>query len=108
MSMYSIIQLRYKSMIVLIVEFLLVLLMEGIFNLIDFSKKKLINYFSIFIRDSTNCVLATVCKQFRTRDCRDIYVYLSCESQPIIESSHNVKFGCLTLNYEKLAGKIKY
>jgi protein XRP2 len=65
-----------------------------------------INYFfSIFIRDSTNCVLATVCKQFRTRDCRDIHVYLSCESQPIIESSHNIKFGCLTLNYDKLAGR---
>jgi protein XRP2 len=62
---------------------------------------------SIFIRDSTNCVLATVCKQFRTRDCRDIYVYLSCESQPIIESSHNIKFGCLSLNYDKLADQCK-
>ncbi|CAF3836229.1 unnamed protein product [Adineta steineri] len=58
---------------------------------------------SIFIRDSTNCVLATVCQQFRTRDCRDLYVYLSCVSQPIIESSHNIKFGCLTFNYQNLA-----
>jgi protein XRP2 len=66
---------------------------------------KINNYSSIFIRDSTNCVLATVCKQFRTRDCRELYVYLSCESQPIIEASHNIKFGCLTLNYDKLAGK---
>lgn len=64
-----------------------------------------VDCFSIFIRDSTNCILATVCKQFRTRDCRDTHVYLSCESQPIIESSHNVKFGCLTLNYNKLAGR---
>jgi len=62
---------------------------------------------SIFIRDSTNCVLATICKQFRTRDCRDIYVYLSCESQPIIESSHNIKFACLTLNYDKLSEQYK-
>ncbi|CAF2433399.1 unnamed protein product [Rotaria sp. Silwood2] len=61
---------------------------------------------SIFIRDSTNCILATVCQQFRTRDCRDLYIYLSCASQPIIESSHNIKFGCLTLNYNNLAGKI--
>ena len=59
--------------------------------------------FSIFIRDSTNCVLATVCQQFRTRDCRDIQVFLSCISQPIIESSHNIKFACLTLNYEQLS-----
>jgi protein XRP2 len=58
---------------------------------------------SIFIRDSINCVLATICQQFRTRDCRDLYVYLTCASQPIIESSHNIKFGCLTLNYHQLA-----
>ncbi|CAF4633078.1 unnamed protein product [Rotaria sp. Silwood1] len=62
---------------------------------------------SVFIRDSTNCILATVCQQFRTRDCRDLYVYLSCTSQPIIESSHNIKFGCLTLNYDKLAEQYK-
>lgn len=49
-------------------------------------------------------MLATVCQQFRTRDCRDVHVYLSCPSQPIIESSHNIHFGCLTLNYEQLAG----
>lgn len=46
-----------------------------------------------------------MCQQFRTRDCHDIHVFLSCISQPIIESSHNVKFGCLTMNYERLAGE---
>ena len=61
---------------------------------------------SIFIRDSTNCVLATICQQFRTRDCRDMHVYLTCASQPIIESSHNIKFGCLTVNYKQLLGTI--
>lgn len=62
--------------------------------------------FSLFIRDSTNCVLVTACQQFRTRDCRDLRVYLACPSQPIIESSHNIRLGCLTLNYEQLAGSI--
>ncbi|CAF0969963.1 unnamed protein product [Rotaria sordida] len=62
---------------------------------------------SIFIRDSINCVLATICQQFRTRDCRDTYVYLSCTSQPIIEASHNIKFGCLTFNYQQLADQYK-
>ncbi|CAF3820129.1 unnamed protein product [Adineta steineri] len=62
---------------------------------------------SIFIRDSINCVLATICQQFRTRDCRDTYVFLSCTSQPVIESSHNIKFGCLTINYEQLAEQYK-
>lgn len=70
-------------------------------------KKNTLNFLcSISLRDSTNCVLATVCQQFRTRDCRDSYVYLSCASQPIIESSHNIKFGCLTFNYENLISKI--
>ena len=62
--------------------------------------------FSVFIRDSTNCVLATICQQFRSRDCRDLYIYVSCGSQPIIESSHNIKFGCLTFNYNELYSKI--
>ncbi|CAF1110038.1 unnamed protein product [Rotaria magnacalcarata] len=62
---------------------------------------------SIFIRDSTNCILATMCQQFRTRDCRDLYVYITCASQPIIESSHNIKFGCLTFNYDKLSEQYK-
>jgi protein XRP2 len=73
-------------------------------SILSLSKEK--TRFSIFIRDSTNCVLATACQQFRTRDCRDTYVYLSCASQPIIESSYNIKFGCLTLNYQQLVGKI--
>lgn len=60
---------------------------------------------SIFIRDSTGCTLATICQQFRTRDCHDINVFLSCISQPIIESSHNIKFACLTLNYEQLSSQ---
>ncbi|CAF1631832.1 unnamed protein product, partial [Adineta ricciae] len=62
---------------------------------------------SIFLRDSINCVLATICQQFRTRDCRDTHVYLACSSQPVIESSHNIKFGCLTLNYKNLAEQYK-
>ncbi|CAF0961872.1 unnamed protein product [Didymodactylos carnosus] len=57
---------------------------------------------SIFIRDSENCSLATVCQQFRARDCHDVNIFLSCASQPIIESSHHIRFGCLTYFYEKL------
>ena len=101
--MSLIIQVKYKLMIVPIVEFLLVLFAEGRSKYLLSKMTKF--FFSIFIRDSTNCVLATVCQQFRTRDCRDLHVYLSCDSQPIIESSHNIKFGCLTFNYNQLVGK---
>lgn len=62
---------------------------------------------SFFIRDCTNCVVATACQQFRTRDCRDLHVFLSCISQPIIESSFNVKFACLTINYQSFADQCK-
>lgn len=79
--------------------------MEGEIEVLGFEEIQLPLLFSVFIRDSINCVLATICQQFRTRDCRDVYVYLSCTSQPIIESSHNIKFACLTLNYHQLIGK---
>ncbi|CAF1085523.1 unnamed protein product, partial [Didymodactylos carnosus] len=57
---------------------------------------------SLFIRDSQNCSLATICQQFRTRDCHELNVFLSCVSQPIIESSHHIRFGCLMYKYDKL------
>lgn len=47
---------------------------------------------SIFLRNCQNCKLTVACKQFRTRDCVDCNVYLYCKTEPIIESSTNLKF----------------
>lgn len=57
---------------------------------------------SIFIRDSSNCVIATCCQQFRTRDCKKIDALLCCVTQPIIESTTGVKFGCFQFQYPQL------
>lgn len=62
---------------------------------------------SVFIRDCTDCCLAAVCQQFRTRDCRRISTFLSCGTQPIIESSTNMKFACLTVSYAQLPEQLK-
>ena len=57
---------------------------------------------SVFLRDCKNCQCIIACQQFRSRDCRKIDTYLFCSTQPIIESSGNMKFGCFQLFYEKL------
>ncbi|RNA34383.1 XRP2 [Brachionus plicatilis] len=62
---------------------------------------------SVFIRDCSDCCLAAVCQQFRTRDCRRINTFLSCGTQPIIESSTYMKFACLTVNYAQLPEQLK-
>lgn len=62
---------------------------------------------SIFIRDSTDCAIATCCQQFRTRDCKKLECFLSCVTQPIIEATTGIKFGCLQIHYPQLRQQIK-
>uniref|UniRef100_A0A1B6DQU9 Protein XRP2 n=2 Tax=Clastoptera arizonana TaxID=38151 RepID=A0A1B6DQU9_9HEMI len=54
---------------------------------------------SVFIRDCKECVLVIACSQFRIRDCKMLDVFLSCATQPILESSSNIRFGCYHLSY---------
>jgi len=55
---------------------------------------------SVFLRDSINSTLCSVSGQLRIRDCKEIHVFGGAESEPIIESSVNIKIGPYTLNYE--------
>ena len=59
-------------------------------------------FFSVFIRDCKDCKFMLSCQQFRTRDCQRIDVFLSCVSQPIIEASTGMKFGCYQFSYPEL------
>ena len=68
-------------------------------NLCNFSN-------SVFIRDCSNSSFAIICQQFRTRDCKRITTFLSCATQPIIESSVNMKFGCITAAYDSLSSHL--
>ncbi|XP_069133734.1 protein XRP2-like isoform X1 [Argopecten irradians] len=62
---------------------------------------------SVFIRDCKNLKMAIACQQFRTRDCSKMEVFLFCSSQPIIEDTSGVKFGCFTYSYPELEDQFK-
>ncbi|PNF28866.1 Protein XRP2 [Cryptotermes secundus] len=57
---------------------------------------------SVFLRDCKECVCVIACGQFRTRDCRKMDIFLCCATQPIIEASSSIHFGCYQLFYTDL------
>ncbi|CAI8054956.1 Protein XRP2 [Geodia barretti] len=59
---------------------------------------------SVFVRQCEGCTVVVACQQFRARDCRKCTVYLHCKSQPVIESSHRLRFSCFQAYYDKLRG----
>lgn len=62
---------------------------------------------SVFFRNCRDCKCALACQQFRVRDCRKLEVFLCCATQPIIESSTHIKFGCFQWYYPELAFQFK-
>lgn len=61
-------------------------------------------FFSIFLRDSKNCTLMCASSQLRLRDCQNIYLYVACESDPIIEASSDIIVGPYYLSYKGIKG----
>jgi len=57
---------------------------------------------SIFFRNCKDCQSVVACQQFRTRDCKKMETFLHCTSQPIIEASTGMKFGCYQYSYPEL------
>ncbi|CAJ1059868.1 protein XRP2 [Xyrichtys novacula] len=62
---------------------------------------------SVFFRDCKDIKCVVACQQFRTRDCKKMEVFLCCATQPIIESSTGMKFGCFQYFYPELAYHFK-
>ncbi|KAF7205030.1 protein XRP2 [Nothobranchius furzeri] len=62
---------------------------------------------SVFFRDCKDIKCVVACQQFRTRDCKKLEVFLCCATQPIIESSTGMKFGCFQYFYPELAFHFK-
>ncbi|XP_061682026.1 protein XRP2 [Syngnathoides biaculeatus] len=62
---------------------------------------------SVFFRDCKDIRCVVACQQFRTRDCKKMEVFLCCATQPIIESSTGMKFGCFQYYYPELAFHFK-
>ncbi|KAK3726970.1 hypothetical protein QZH41_014713, partial [Actinostola sp. cb2023] len=57
---------------------------------------------SVYFRDCKDCKVVVACQQFRTRDCKKMDIFLCCTTQPIIESSSGMKFGCFQYYYPEL------
>jgi len=57
---------------------------------------------SIFVRNCSQLKLVAACRQFRTRECDDMDVLLLCQSQPSIETSSRLRFGCFQYFYFSL------
>ncbi|XP_056460454.1 protein XRP2-like [Gadus chalcogrammus] len=62
---------------------------------------------SVFFRDCKDVHCVVACQQFRTRDCKKMEVFLCCATQPIIESSTGMRFGCFQFYYPELAFHFK-
>ncbi|XP_077978163.1 protein XRP2-like [Glandiceps talaboti] len=62
---------------------------------------------SVYFRDCRDCKCVVACQQFRTRDCKKFEVFLCCQTQPIIESSTGMKFGCFQYYYPELLEQYK-
>jgi len=57
---------------------------------------------SIFVRNCKNCKCIIACQQWRTRECENLDVFLYSMTQPIIESSTNMRFACFQFYYPAL------
>ncbi|PIK55440.1 hypothetical protein BSL78_07668 [Apostichopus japonicus] len=57
---------------------------------------------SVFLRNCSQCKMVLACQQFRSRDCKSVDILLHCDTQPIIESSTKIRFGCFQYSYPEL------
>eukprot|EP00743_Colponemidia_sp_Colp-15_P002028 GILK01002202.1.p1 GENE.GILK01002202.1~~GILK01002202.1.p1 ORF type:complete len:371 (+),score=71.20 GILK01002202.1:58-1113(+) len=57
---------------------------------------------SAFVRNTSNCKLVLACQQFRSRECTNLDILLFSSTQPVIETSKNMKFGCFNYFYFNL------
>ncbi|XP_068704285.1 protein XRP2-like isoform X1 [Montipora foliosa] len=62
---------------------------------------------SVFFRDCKECQVVLACQQFRTRDCKKMDFFLHCATQPVIETSSGMKFGCYQYFYRGLEGQFE-
>eukprot|EP00944_MAST-04C_sp_MAST-4C-sp1_P001106 g1106.t1 len=61
---------------------------------------------SLFIRDSKNCAAVMAVGQLRTRDCNNMKILLYSQTEPVIEKSSNLKFGCFHSSYFNLLNQM--
>lgn len=57
---------------------------------------------SVFVRNCKNCRFVIICQQLRLRDCHDCEIMLFSQTDPILESSSNIKYYCANFVYPEL------
>ncbi|XP_075731559.1 protein XRP2 [Rhipicephalus microplus] len=62
---------------------------------------------SVFLRNCNNVRLASACQQLRARDCSAVDSWLCCSTQPSIESCSEMRFGCLTMEFEQFSEQLQ-
>ncbi|CAG2117045.1 unnamed protein product, partial [Medioppia subpectinata] len=62
---------------------------------------------SVVLRNCISCRLMCCSQQFRSRDCKNIEIFLYCATQPAIESCYDLTFGCFSANYKGLEEHFK-
>ncbi len=61
---------------------------------------------SVFLRECVDCDFAIICRQLRTRDCKNVNASLFCSTEPVIETSSSLKFNSFSnFNYFELASQ---
>ena len=62
---------------------------------------------SLFIRDSKNCSAVIAVGQLRLRDCYNMDFLLYSQTEPVIEKSSKVRFGCFRSSYFNLSKQME-
>lgn len=62
---------------------------------------------SIFLRTCKNCIVYAACKQFRVRDCENCEIRLFASTDPVVESSTNIRFKPLNIRLPGLKTAFK-
>ncbi|CAG2176566.1 unnamed protein product [Oppiella nova] len=61
----------------------------------------------VVLRNCISCRIMCCSQQFRSRDCKNIEIFLYCTTQPAIESCYDLTFGCFSANYKGLEDQFK-
>eukprot|EP00899_Mesostigma_viride_P012128 jgi/Mesvir1/20916/Mv07988-RA.1 len=62
---------------------------------------------SVFLRDCEDCTIYVACRQLRLRDCHRCKIVLYCYTEPVIELSDEIQFGCWNVAYPHLSEHFK-
>eukprot|EP01083_Nonionella_stella_P087920 244796_1 len=60
---------------------------------------------SVFLRGCQDCKFVIACQQLRTVDCERIDCLLYAQTEPVIENTKNIRFGCFQYAYFALRGQ---